>query len=131
MRRRPASSGLPECVALAMQSASSASPTMVPLPVFRPTRFNSSNPDGKALTTAAGAEQPKPTGAESTIEYILFAVFGTLIILALVAIYTIYSPRHREVPNRIADGLKQDRVNILLFGIGGDNHPRHDQLADS
>jgi LCP family protein required for cell wall assembly len=104
---------------------------MAPIPAFRPTRFNKSNPDGQALTTAAGAEQPKPTRAESTIEYVLFGVFGVLILLALVAVYTVYSPRHREVPNRIAEGLKQDRVNIVLFGIGGDNHPRHDQLADS
>jgi LCP family protein required for cell wall assembly len=104
---------------------------MAPVPEFRPTRFNKSNPDGKALTTAAGVEQPKATGAESTIEYVLFGVFGTLILLALVAGYTMFSPHHREVPNRIAEGLKQDRVNIVLFGIGGDDHPNHDQLADS
>jgi len=104
---------------------------MAPIPAFRPTRFTKSNPDGRAPATAAAIEQPKATGAESTIEYALFGIFGAVILLALFALFTIYSPRHRKVPNRLAEGLRQDRVNILLFGIGGENHPQHDQLADS
>ncbi len=52
-------------------------------------------------------------------------------VLAAIAIYTSYSPKHRLVPNHVAQGLRNDRVNLLLFGIGGDGHPRHDQLADS
>ncbi|HXH41010.1 MAG TPA: LCP family protein [Thermoanaerobaculia bacterium] len=99
-------------------------------PEFRPTRFRKSNPDGRTSAAEATA-QPQATGAESTVEYVLFGIFGTIILLAVFALYTIYSPRHKEVPNRVAEGLKQDRVNILLFGIGGDRHPQHDQLADS
>src|ERR1700760_2002862 len=104
---------------------------MAPIPSFRPTRFNRSNPDGRAPDAAPMVAPPKATGAESTIEYALFAIFGAVILLGIFALFTIYSPRHRKVPNRVAEGLQQDRVNILLFGIGGDNHPQHDQLADS
>jgi LCP family protein required for cell wall assembly len=35
------------------------------------------------------------------------------------------------VPNYFAEGLRHDRLNIVVFGIGGDKHPMHDQLADS
>src|SRR5437868_7825430 len=42
-----------------------------------------------------------------------------------------YSPKHRLVPNLVAQGLKADRINILVFGIGGADHPTQDQLADS
>src|SRR5437764_9888823 len=128
-----ASSGLPARMALAMHGAASHRnpPSMASVPAFRPTRFTKSNPDGRAPATTAAIEQPKATGAESTIEYALFGIFGTVILLAIFALFTIYSPRHRKVPNRLAEGLRQDRVNILLFGIGGENHPQHDQLADS
>jgi LCP family protein required for cell wall assembly len=35
------------------------------------------------------------------------------------------------VPNTFDAGLKADRVNLLLIGIGGERHPSHDNLADS
>ena len=65
------------------------------------------------------------------VEYSLFAVFIVLTALAAVALYTSNSPSHKNVPNTVADGLKHDRVNIVVIGIGGDNHPTHDNLADS
>jgi len=61
----------------------------------------------------------------------MFGVSGLLVALALVSLYAAFSPSHRIVPNRVAEGWKQDRVNILLFGIGGESHPQHDDLADS
>ncbi len=65
------------------------------------------------------------------MEYALFVFFGALIVLAAFALYTIYFPKHRQVPSRFAEGVKADRLNILLFGIGGADRPTHDQLADS
>jgi LCP family protein required for cell wall assembly len=65
------------------------------------------------------------------LEYVLFGVFALLLVLAAVAIYTSYSSKYKEVPNRVSAGLRNDRVNVLLFGIGGDGHPSHDQSADS
>jgi LCP family protein required for cell wall assembly len=95
------------------------------------TRYNKLNPNGSGSFETRESETPKPSRSQSAIEYALFGVFAVLIALAAVALYTSYSPSHRRVPNRIAEGLKQDRVNILMIGIGGDNHPSHDKLADS
>jgi LCP family protein required for cell wall assembly len=95
------------------------------------TRYNRHNLDGSGRFDRAMLAPPKATRSQSAIEYVLFAVFGILIVLAAVALYTSYSPDHRVVPNHIADGMKQDRVNIVFIGIGGDRHPSKDQLADS
>jgi LCP family protein required for cell wall assembly len=89
------------------------------------------NPDGSGRFVRSEAGKAKPTRGQSAVELSLFAVAGVLMILALVALYTSFSPSHKIVPNRVADGLKQDRVNIVLFGVGGASHPRHDNLADS
>ena len=119
-----------------------ASPTSMPSnPSDRdrvPTRFNRLNPDGSGRFTRLDGDQqggplgpPKATRSQSIIEIVLFVVFGGLIILAGIALYTTYSPKHRLVPNLVEAGLHDDRVNILLFGVGGENHPQHDELADS
>ncbi|PYQ49877.1 MAG: hypothetical protein DMF59_12355, partial [Acidobacteria bacterium] len=76
-------------------------------------------------------EGPRPTKGQSAIEYVLFGVFGVLLILAGIALYSMYSPKFKQVPNHFAGGMKSDRINILLFGIGGADHPTHDDLADS
>jgi LCP family protein required for cell wall assembly len=103
-----------------------------PLPAARYTRYSRLNPDGSGKFGRVEVEPPKPTRGQSVIEYLLFGVFGLLIVLAAIALYTsYYSPTHRLVPNRVANGLKHDRVNIVVIGIGGDNHPTHDDLADS
>ncbi len=67
-----------------------------------------------------------------TVEYILFGTLFVILVLAVLALYTTYSPRHRAVPNTVDEGLKSDRVNVLLIGIGGDSHiGGGKQLADS
>jgi polyisoprenyl-teichoic acid--peptidoglycan teichoic acid transferase len=90
----------------------------------RPTRYT-------GPYRAEPREAPKPTRSESAIEYALFGVFGLLLVLAGIAIFSMFSPSHHRVPNLVDRGLKDDRVNILLFGIGGSEHPTQDQLADS
>lgn len=80
---------------------------------------------------AAPKEPPRPTRTQHVIEIVLFIFFGGLLVIAAIALFTTYSPKHRLVPNSVDAGLKRDRVNIVLFGIGGDNHPSKDQLADS
>src|SRR5581483_8948391 len=90
----------------------------------RPTRYT-------GPYRAEPREAPKPTRSESAIEYVLFGVFGLLLVLAGIAIFSMFSPSHHRVPNLVDRGLKDDRVNILLFGIGGSKHPTQDQLADS
>ncbi|MEA2237932.1 MAG: polyisoprenyl-teichoic acid--peptidoglycan teichoic acid transferase [Thermoanaerobaculia bacterium] len=89
------------------------------------------NPDGSGRFVRPAAPNAKPTRSQSAVELTMFVVAGVLISLALVALYTSFSPSHKVVPNRVAEGLKDDRVNIVLFGVGGDNHPSHDNLADS
>jgi LCP family protein required for cell wall assembly len=82
----------------------------------RPSRL-----DPKKFGRTPGA----PPQAEKTtklVEYILFAVFGLLLVLGGIALYSSYSPSYRQVPNLVDEGIKQDRVNILLIGVGGDTH---------
>jgi LCP family protein required for cell wall assembly len=104
-------------------------------PDFLPTRYNKWNNDGSGRHAAKpdlDRLPPKATRTQSTIEIVLFVVFAVLVVLAAVAVYTsYYSAKYKTVPNTVDAGLKNDRVNIVLFGIGGSNHPQQDQLADS
>ncbi len=107
---------------------------MSAFPEFRPTRYRIWNPDGSGPHTAKPNIEkaaPRPTRTQSLVEYTLFAVFGLLMVLAAIALYTSNSARYKIVPNSVDAGFKGDRVNILLFGVGGDDHPQHDQLADA
>lgn len=83
------------------------------------TRFSRLDPDKFSRSVA---EPPHVESSTRTVEYVLFAVFGLLIILGGIALYTSYSPSHRLVPNLVDEGIKNDRVNVLLIGIGGDTH---------
>ena len=67
-------------------------------------------------------EVPKAEKTTRFIEYVLFAVFGVALVLGAIALYSSYSPSFRQVPNLVDQGIKQDRVNILLIGVGGDTH---------
>lgn len=58
----------------------------------------------------------KATRAQSAVEYALFIFFGVTILLSLVAMIVINSPQHKMVPNRVAAGVAQGRVNILVIG---------------
>ena len=60
-------------------------------------------------------EAAKATVAQSALEYVLFAVFGTAIVIAAIALIITNSDAFRRVPNTIADGIKADRVNILVM----------------
>lgn len=96
---------------------------------LRHTRWQ--NPDGSDRFAHANGGPAKPTRAQTAVELMMFVMAGVLLSLALIAVYTSFSPSHRAVPNRVAEGWAQDRVNIVLFGVGGANHPTHDNLADS
>lgn len=95
-------------------------------------RLNKSGTGSPASTDDFGRPAPpKATRSQTAIEYVLFAFFGILIVLAGVALYTSNSPKNKIVPNYVAEGLKDDRVNVLFIGVGGPDHPSHDDLADS
>jgi LCP family protein required for cell wall assembly len=96
------------------------------------TRYNKVNRDGSGRFDGAPSRRSgRATPSQAVIEIALFSVFALLVVLAGVALYFAYSPKHKIVPNYVDDGLKHDRVNILLIGIGGENHPKRDQLADT
>src|SRR5687767_3932255 len=91
---------------------------------FRPTRFKKANPDGSGhFEDGEQQPEPKPTKGQSALEYVLFGVFGLLIVLAGIALWSTYSAEHKRVPNKIAEGLAANRVNILVIGVGGTQHP--------
>jgi len=89
------------------------------------TRFTKINRDGSGRLPSNDAlgGPPQPTRAQSAIEKFLFAFVGLLAVLAVLALWSAYDPKHRRVPNHIEEGLHGDRVNIVVFGIGGDRHP--------
>lgn len=65
-------------------------------------------------------------------EWIMFAVIAVILIVGGIALYTQYAPSFKKVPNRVAQGFKADRVNILLIGVGGPTHPGEGKdLADA
>ena len=65
-------------------------------------------------------------------EYLMVGFVVVLIAIVAIAAYAHFAPAMKEVPNRVAEGFDQDRVNILLIGIGGDAHPGEGKdLADS
>jgi LCP family protein required for cell wall assembly len=82
----------------------------MPSPTQRPaySRLSSTLP-------AIDRVEAKATRRESAVEYGLFGAAALFVGLALVALYTSYSPEHQRVPNAIAAGLKADRVNLLLI----------------
>ena len=65
-------------------------------------------------------------------EVLMFGFLGVLVLLAGFAVYSWLAPAMKSVPNRVAEGFTQDRVNLLLIGIGGDTHPGEGKdLADA
>lgn len=84
------------------------------------TPFSRLNPE--ILDRSNRQEEVRPKGTDRIVEYALFGVFGTLIILACLALYASYSPSFKEVPNRVQEGIEADHVNILFIGVGGDAH---------
>lgn len=82
-------------------------------------RFSRLDPEKFGRTPS---EPPKAERSTRFVEYLLFAVFAVLIVLAGFALYTSYSPAHKQVPNLVDEGIKQDRINLLLIGVAGDTH---------
>lgn len=65
-------------------------------------------------------------------EWIMFAFIAVILIVGAIALYTQYAPSFKKVPNRVVDGYKADRINILLIGVGGPTHPGEGKdLADA
>ena len=97
------------------------------------TRYKRFNPNatGGRRTQDRPREVPRPTRGQYAAEIALFSIFGILLVLAGIALYTVNSSSYRHVPNLVDEGLKQDRLNILVFGVGGQRHPKNDQLADT
>lgn len=69
-----------------------------------------------ALVNRLPRSAARPTRTQSAVELTLFAVFGISIILSAIALVAMYSPSHKLVPNRVADGVRAGRVNVLIIG---------------
>ena len=87
------------------------------------TRYTKFNPDATGGTSKNNAphEVARPTRGQYAAEIALFSVFGILLILAIVALYTSMSPAYQRVPNLVDQGLKQlqglkDLRQICLSG---------------
>lgn len=69
------------------------------------------------------APTARPERKHRIVEWTLFAVLLLVAAVGALAIYTMYAPSYRRVPNAVATGINADRINILLIGVGGDRHP--------
>ena len=78
-------------------------------------------------------EKPGQKKKRSWIELTMFAFVAILLLVGGIALYSEYAPAIKSVPNRVADGFEQDRINILLIGVGGKAHPTGEgiNLADA
>ena len=77
----------------------------------------------------------KPSGRprkRGIAEYLMYGFAAVLLALGGIAAYAYLAPGMKEVPNKIAQGYEDDRINLLLIGVGGDTHPGEGKdLADS
>lgn len=65
-------------------------------------------------------------------EILMYAFVGVLVVIAAIGAYVHFSPAWKDVPNRVSQGFEDDRINLLLIGVGGDTHPGEGKdLADS
>ena len=79
-----------------------------------PARFSPTDP------RIARPAPKKPRKKTSLLEWILFLLFGALIVVGGLALYQQYTPHHDFVPSTVAEGFKRDRINLVLIGIAGD-----------
>ena len=56
------------------------------------------------------------------VEVLMWGFLLLLIAIAGLAAYSHFAPQLKTIPNRVADGFAQDRVNLVLIGVGGDTH---------
>ena len=77
-------------------------------------------------------EKPKDKKKRGIAEYLMIGFVVVLVAIVAIASYAHFAPAMKEVPNKVTEGWKEDRINILLIGIGGDTHPGEGKdLADS
>ena len=90
-------------------------------------------PDWKPSSNLRPVYTPRNPKKRSRItEWILFGIVAIMLIVGALALYTQYAPSFKKVPNRVLDGFKADRVNIVLIGVGGPTHPGEGKdLADA
>src|SRR5688500_8853694 len=85
-------------------------------------RYSRINPEVSGTFAKRDAEPPRPARRTRAVEILLFATFGLFVVLAALSLWALYSPRWKEVPNRVEAGIEGDRINVLLIGIGGASH---------
>jgi LCP family protein required for cell wall assembly len=84
------------------------------------------------MRTTATPPTPKARKKTTLLEFILFSLFGVMLLVGGMAVYSQISPSYEKVPSTIAEGFRRDRINILVIGIGGDTHPgKGKELADA
>lgn len=56
------------------------------------------------------------------VEVLMWGFLAVLIAIAGLAVYAHFAPRFKKIPNRVAEGFDNDRINLVLIGVGGDTH---------
>ena len=76
----------------------------------------------------------KPPRKTGLIEVVLFVLLGLMLLIGGFALYSHFRPARPLAPNTVDQGLKQDRVNLLVIGVAGERKTRLEQgndLADA
>jgi LCP family protein required for cell wall assembly len=82
-------------------------------------RFSRLGPQGPQFEAPPPAAKPRKK--TRILEFVLFALLGVLVLGGALALWQQYGPKKNEnIPNTIAEGFQNDRINILLIGVAGD-----------
>jgi LCP family protein required for cell wall assembly len=55
-------------------------------------------------------------------EVLMWGFVVLLVAIVGLAVYSHFAPKLQKIPNRVAEGFEQDRINLVLIGVGGDTH---------
>lgn len=55
-------------------------------------------------------------------EIVMWGFVALIVAIVGLAAYSHFAPSLKSVPNRVEEGFKSDRINLVLIGVGGDTH---------
>lgn len=74
----------------------------------------------------------KPPRRTTLLEVFLFGLFGLMLVVGGLAVYSHFRPGPDPAPNTVDLGMRQDRVNLLVIGVaGGRKSDLGNDLADA
>lgn len=93
-------------------------------------KFSRLDPEQNASITRG--TKGKPSRLQAAGEWILFSLLAVLVLVGGLALWAVFASSRATIPSTVDQAFESDRVNLLLVGVGGDEHPQgYDGLADA